>query len=99
MTEPAVTAPIFHCGQVQCRPPKPGGEAWLDASRTTAILPQCVNRLWGYLMGVGLIEPLDDIRANPRATDSWVSHREFVHSGQHRHILRLVCQSAPISFL
>ena len=28
-----------------------------------------VNRLWGYLFGVGIIEPLDDIRAGNPATN------------------------------
>jgi hypothetical protein len=43
-----------------------------------------VNRLWGYLTGTGIIEPIDDIRAgnpptNPELLD-WLTG-QFVDSG------------------
>ena len=56
-----------------------------------------VNRLWGYLLGVGIIEPLDDIRAgnpatNPELLDYLTS--EFTKSGfDARHVMRLICKS------
>ena len=40
-----------------------------------------VNRFWGYLMGVGVIEPLDDIRAgNPPTNPELLDYltKEFV---------------------
>ena len=40
-----------------------------------------VNRLWGYLFGVGIIEPLDDLRAgNPPSNPELLDYltREFV---------------------
>ncbi len=56
-----------------------------------------VNRLWGYLLGVGIIEPLDDIRAgnpatNPELLDYLI--QEFTKSGfDMRHVMRMVCKS------
>ena len=56
-----------------------------------------VNRLWGYLFGVGIIEPLDDLRAgNPPSNPELLDYltREFVKSGfDVRHVMRLVCKS------
>ena len=56
-----------------------------------------VNRLWGYLFGVGIIEPLDDLRAgNPPSNPELLDYltREFVSSGfDVRHVMRLVCKS------
>ena len=40
--------------------------AWLTSKDNPYFAKSYVNRLWGYLFGVGIIEPLDDIRAgNP----------------------------------
>ncbi len=40
--------------------------AWLTSKDNPYFARSYVNRLWGYLLGVGIIEPLDDIRAgNP----------------------------------
>jgi len=72
--------------------------------RTTRISPDnpyfarsYVNRLWGYLLGVGLIEPLDDIRAgNPPTNPELLDYltRQFIDSGFNaRHVMRLICQS------
>jgi WD40 repeat protein/mono/diheme cytochrome c family protein len=70
---------------------------WLTSSDNRYFALSYVNRLWGYLMGVGLIEPLDDIRAgNPSSNPELLDYltREFVQSGFNtRHLLRLICQS------
>ena len=56
-----------------------------------------MNRIWGYLMGRGIIEPLDDIRAgnpptNPELLDYLTS--EFIQSGFNvRHVMELICKS------
>src|SRR4029077_6706409 len=53
--------------------------------------------LWGYLLGIGIIEPIDDIRAgnpptNPELLDYLTA--EFVKSGFNaRHVLRLIATS------
>jgi hypothetical protein len=56
-----------------------------------------VNRLWGYLLGVGLIEPIDDIRAgNPPTNPELLDYltQSFVDSGfDTRSILRMICNS------
>ena len=50
-----------------------------------------MNRLWGYLFGVGIIEPIDDIRAgNPPSNPELLDYltREFIASEfnvQHMH--------------
>jgi len=71
--------------------------AWMTSPENAYFATSYVNRLWGYLLGVGLIEPLDDIRAgNPPSNPQLLEHltREFVESGFNtRHILRQICQS------
>jgi len=71
--------------------------AWMTAPDNAYFALSYVNRLWGYLLGVGLVEPLDDIRAgNPPSNPQLLEHltREFVESGfNSRHILRQICQS------
>ena len=40
--------------------------AWMTDPDNPYFARSYVNRIWGYLLGVGLIEPIDDIRAgNP----------------------------------
>ena len=40
--------------------------AWITSPDNPYFARSYVNRLWGYLLGVGIIEPIDDIRAgNP----------------------------------
>jgi WD40 repeat protein len=71
--------------------------AWLTSAENPYFARSYVNRLWGYMTGVGLIEPLDDARAgnppsNPQLLDELT--REFVASGfDTRHILRLIARS------
>src|SRR5262249_7038498 len=54
-------------------------------------------RLWGYLFGVGIIEPIDDIRAgNPPSNPELLDYltQEFIQSKfDARHILRLIAKS------
>ena len=39
---------------------------WITSSKNQYFAKSYVNRMWSYLLGVGLIEPVDDIRAgNP----------------------------------
>jgi WD40 repeat protein len=70
---------------------------WLTSRDNPYFAKSYVNRLWGYLLGVGIIEPLDDIRAgnpptNPELLDYLTG--EFMKSGfDVRHIMRLVCKS------
>jgi hypothetical protein len=57
---------------------------WMTSPDNRYFALSYVNRMWGYLTGVGLIDPLDDIRAgNPPSNPellAWLT-REFVQSG------------------
>jgi hypothetical protein len=71
--------------------------AWLTSPENAYFAKSMANRIWGYLLGTGLIEPLDDIRAgnpasNPELLD-WLT-QEFVQSKFNvQHVMRLICQS------
>ncbi len=71
--------------------------AWITAKDNPYFARSYVNRLWGYLFGVGIIEPIDDIRAgNPPTNPELLDYlgREFVGSGfDARHVMRLICKS------
>ncbi len=71
--------------------------AWLTAPSNPYFAKSYVNRLWGYLLGAGIIEPIDDIRAgnpptNPDLLD-YLTHEFIEHHFDMRHILRLICRS------
>jgi WD40 repeat protein len=70
---------------------------WLTSKDNPYFAKSYVNRLWGYLFGVGIIEPLDDLRAgNPPSNPELLDYltREFVNSGFNaRHVMRMVCKS------
>ena len=70
---------------------------WVVSPENQYFATSFVNRVFSYLMGVGLIEPVDDIRAgnpptNPqllkRLTDDFVSHGFDVE-----HLIRTICKS------
>ncbi|GAA5507063.1 DUF1549 domain-containing protein [Novipirellula caenicola] len=70
---------------------------WMTDADNPYFARSYVNRLWGYLLGVGLIQPIDDIRAgnpptNPELLD-FLTDR-FVESGfDVRAMHRLICNS------
>jgi hypothetical protein len=70
---------------------------WMTAANNPYFAKSYVNRLWGYMMGRGLIEPIDDIRAGNPATHPELLDQlteEFLDQGfDVRHILRLICSS------
>jgi len=70
---------------------------WMTSPDNRYFALSYVNRMWGYLTGVGLIDPLDDIRAgNPPSNPellNWLT-REFVQSGfDVRHVQKLIAKS------
>ncbi len=71
--------------------------AWISSADNAYFARSYVNRLWGYLFGTGIIEPIDDIRAgNPASNPQLLEHltAEFLKSGFNpRHMLRLICTS------
>ncbi|MSU64962.1 MAG: DUF1549 domain-containing protein [Opitutus sp.] len=71
--------------------------AWMTSPDNRYFALSYVNRMWGYLLGVGLIDPLDDIRAgNPPSNPEllqWLT-QEFVRSGfDVRRLQRTIVQS------
>lgn len=70
---------------------------WITAPENPYFAKSYVNRLWGYLLGVGIIEPLDDIRAgNPPSNPALLDRltEEFISSGfDVQHMFRLICKS------
>lgn len=72
--------------------------AWLTSRKNPYFARSYVNRMWGYLLGKGLIEPIDDIRAgNPASIPELLEflERDFVDSNfDVRHLMRTICQSS-----
>ncbi|HET6572356.1 MAG TPA: DUF1553 domain-containing protein [Fimbriiglobus sp.] len=70
---------------------------WATAPDNPFFARNVVNRFWGYLMGRGLVEPLDDIRAtnpasNPELLDALAA--DFVaHKYDLKHLLRTILSS------
>ena len=71
--------------------------AWMTSVDNRYFASSYVNRLWGYLLGAGLIEPLDDIRAgNPPSNPELLEHltKEFIGAKfDVRHVLKMICKS------
>ena len=71
--------------------------AWLTSPKNPYFARSYVNRMWGYLLGKGLIEPIDDIRAgNPASIPELVEflEKDFVgHGFDVRHLVRTICRS------
>lgn len=71
--------------------------AWISSADNQYFAKSYVNRLWGYLHGIGIMEPIDDIRAgNPPTNPQLLDYltREFVQSQFNvQHVLKLICKS------
>src|SRR5262245_60233301 len=71
--------------------------AWITAKENPYFAKSYVNRIWSYFLGVGLIEPVDDIRAgnpptNPKLLDKLTE--EFVRTGfDVQGLMRTICKS------
>jgi hypothetical protein len=70
---------------------------WIAAKENPYFARSHVNRLWSYMLGVGIIEPVDDIRAgnppsNPKLLDRLTE--EFIAGGfKTQPMLRTICKS------
>lgn len=71
--------------------------SWLTSSDNTYFARSYANRVWGYLLGIGLIEPIDDIRAgNPPTNPELLDYltQEFLNSNfDVRKLQRLIVTS------
>lgn len=82
---------------------KPGDDprialaAWITDPKNEAFSGAMVNRLWKHFLGVGLVEPVDDLRATnpPTNPELWVAlSREFTaHHYDLKHLIRLILNS------
>jgi hypothetical protein len=70
---------------------------WLTAKQNPFFARNLVNRFWGYYMGRGLVEPLDDIRAtNPASNVELLDAlaKDFAdHNFDMKHLLRTIMNS------
>jgi hypothetical protein len=70
---------------------------WITSADNRYFASSYVNRLWGYLLGPGIIEPLDDIRAgNPPTNPELLDYltKGFISRGfDVRHVLGEICKS------
>jgi WD40 repeat protein len=70
---------------------------WITSKENPLFAKSYVNRVWGYLFGVGIIEPIDDIRAgNPPTNPGLLDYltQEFIKGNFNvRELMRLICKS------
>jgi hypothetical protein len=70
---------------------------WITSTDNQYFAKSFANRIFGYLTGTGLIEPLDDIRAgnpasNPELLD-WLTQQFVASKFNVRELMRTICQS------
>src|SRR5207249_5991868 len=97
----AVAAPVFPFKLAELPPTNLSRREqlarWITTKENPYFARSYVNRLWSYLLGVGLIEPIDDIRAgnpptNPKLLDKLTD--EFVKSNFDVQLLmKTICKS------
>ncbi len=90
--------PFVHPGSPKSEGPRREQLAkWITSKDNPYFAKSYVNRLWSYLLGVGIIEPIDDIRAgnpptNPQLLDKLTD--EFVKSDFNVHqLIKTICKS------
>lgn len=70
---------------------------WLTSRQNPFFAKSMANRIWSYLLGKGIIDPVDDIRSsnpptNPELLEALT--REFVdHGFDVKHLIRVICNS------
>jgi hypothetical protein len=71
--------------------------AWITDPKNEYFSGAMVNRLWRHFLGVGLVEPVDDLRASnpPTNPQLWTAlNKEFVsHRFDLKHLMRLILNS------
>jgi hypothetical protein len=96
-----ITPPAFpyeHAGEIaQAASRREQLARWVASKDNQYFARSYVNRLWGYMFGKGIIEPIDDIRAgnpptNPDLLDALTA--DFINSGfDVQHMMRTICKS------
>ncbi|HXT58544.1 MAG TPA: DUF1549 and DUF1553 domain-containing protein, partial [Pirellulales bacterium] len=90
--------PYEHAGQVPAEASRREQLArWIASKDNPYFAKSYVNRVWGYLLGAGIIEPLDDIRAGNPPTNPELLDRltqDFISSGfDVQNLFRTICKS------
>ncbi len=71
--------------------------AWLTSDKNPFFARAITNRLWSYLMGRGIIDPVDDVRAsNPPVNEALLAALadDFIASGYDlQHVIRTIVNS------
>ncbi|MDF1852187.1 MAG: DUF1549 domain-containing protein [Verrucomicrobiales bacterium] len=71
--------------------------AWITSPDNQYFASSYANRIWGYLLGTGIIEPLDDIRAgNPPTNPQLLQHltKQFIQSDFNvQELMAEICKS------
>jgi WD40 repeat protein/mono/diheme cytochrome c family protein len=96
-----VTAPAFpYPVKVQIDPKATRREqlaAWMTSKDNPYFARSYANRLWGYMFGIGIIEPIDDTRAGNPATNpellEYLTNEFTSHDFDVRHVIKLICKS------
>jgi hypothetical protein len=96
-----VTPPVFPFLHKDLAPAKASRREqlahWITSKENPYFAKSYANRIWSYLLGVGIIEPVDDIRAgnppsNPKLLDRLTE--EFVQTGFNtQHLMKTICKS------
>lgn len=91
--------PFAHAGAVDASGTRRTQLAqWLTAAENPYFARSAVNRYWSYFLGVGIIDPVDDIRAsNPASNPELLEAltKDFVaHGYSLKHLIRVICNSA-----
>ena len=70
---------------------------WMTSPKNQYFARSYVNRLWGYMFGTGIIDPIDDIRAgNPPTNPPLLNalEQDFIQSGfDIQHMIKTICKS------
>jgi hypothetical protein len=90
--------PFFHAGAVDAHAElRQQLSQWLTSPENPYFATSVVNRYWSYLLGRGIIDPVDDIRSSNPATnpallkaltDDFLAHRMDL-----KHLLRTIARS------
>ena len=90
--------PFTHAGTPKAEGPRRVQLAkWITSKDNPYFAKSYANRVWSYLLGTGIIEPVDDIRAgnpptNPQLLDKLTE--EFVNSGFNvQQLIKTICKS------
>jgi hypothetical protein len=77
--------------------PRPQLVAWMTDSKNEYFSGAMVNRIWKHYLGVGLVEPVDDLRVSnpPSNPELWQAlNKEFVsHRFDMKHLMRVILNS------